>query len=256
VSKLPQHLAVGLLLGLILFAVAKPLHARDSVSVTTGEWPPFISEALPGKGPVLQAVTEAFAIRGVKADVAFNPWNRSLVLAKEGRADTTAVWGPAESREADFLFSDAVLESPLSFFHLKGSDFDWEDYADLRGLRVGVTLGNKYTAAFHEAEEAGVFQTFKSSSEKLGLRALFAGRLDVYVVNRDAGYRIARANHSERFDQLTHHAKPLRVSTYHLLVSRKLKDAQMLVDTFNEGLRELKANGRIDALYKRISPGS
>jgi polar amino acid transport system substrate-binding protein len=255
-SKSMQHLAVAALFAAMAFAIAKPLHARDSVNVTTGEWPPFISEALPGNGPVLQAVTEAFAARGMDAEVAFNPWNRSLVLAKEGRADATAVWGPAESRRADFLFSDSVLESPLSFFHLKDRDFDWQSYEDLRGLRVGVTLGNKYTTAFHEAEQEGVFQTFKSSSEKLGLRALFAGRLDVFVVNRDAGYRIARAHHPERFAELTHHAKPLRVSTYHLLVSRKLKDAQALVDRFNKGLRELKAKGRIDELYKRLNPGS
>lgn len=245
-------LACVLLVGVTGLASAR----AEPVRVATGEWPPFISERLPHGGPVLRIVRDAFAAVEMDVEFMFRPWNRALYMARRGQAAATAVWGPAESRQADFLFSAPVLESPLSFLHRRDRPFDWSSYDDLRGLRVGVVLGNRYTPGFHAAEAEGVFQTFTATTEVDGLRALLAGRVDVFVVNRTAGYRLAREIAPDAPARITHHSKPLRLSTYHVLFAREAEGAAALRQRFNEGLRILREQGRVEAIYKAMEQRS
>lgn len=252
--------ALGLGVGLSTIPTLKQAAAEDAVAnpvrISTGEWTPYISDSLPGGGPVLQVVREALAAEGLDADFEFTVWNRGLKLAEAGRYHASAVWGPSKDRESGFLFSDPVVESPLVFFHLKDADFDWSSYDDLAGLRVGTVLGNEYTPGFETARAADVFTAIDSPSETIALRNLFLGRVDVVPMNVVAGYGVAQKAAPDDVPRLTHHQTPLRKSSYHLLISRAAPAAESLRTRFNAGLRRLKAEGRLQALYESLGLGS
>ena len=68
-----------------------------------------------------------------------------MKLAKDGSWDGSAVWSESEERLQNFFFSDPVVNSSWVFFHLKSYDFDWSDYEDLTGVRVGGTVEYYYS---------------------------------------------------------------------------------------------------------------
>ncbi len=53
---------------LIFVLLGSRAMARDSIRITTGEWPPYISESLPGYGVVSRIVTEAFKLENIRVE--------------------------------------------------------------------------------------------------------------------------------------------------------------------------------------------
>lgn len=56
-------------------------------------------------------------------------------------------------------------------------------------------------------------------------------------------------------EQITHHKKPVRVSTYHLILSRQILKNRDLMKAFNDGLFELKKSGEYDKMLKNFENG-
>ena len=123
-------LAIGLALSCSVGALAQ---TQDTIRLTNGEWPPFLSEHAPHHGFASHIITEAFALVGVEVEYGFFPWKRSFKLAKEGKWDGSAVWWENEERRKLFYFTDLVVPTKVVFFHLKSTEFDWTTYEDLRG---------------------------------------------------------------------------------------------------------------------------
>ncbi len=91
-----------------------------------------------------------------------------------------------------FLYSDAVVPSKFAFFHLKGSNFDWNSYEDLRGIRIGGTLEYAYSKEFDAAEKAGIIKTNRAPSDEIGLKKLLKGRIEVFPGEVWASTRLSR----------------------------------------------------------------
>jgi polar amino acid transport system substrate-binding protein len=77
---------------------------------------------------------------------------RSLEEAREGKYDGTAYWGRNPERDAGFLISDSVLTEQWVFLYSNTAaatrNFDWKEFSDLAGLRIGVAKFNTYTPEF------------------------------------------------------------------------------------------------------------
>jgi polar amino acid transport system substrate-binding protein len=131
-------------------------HAYDTIRITNGEWPPYLSEHLKHYGLASRIITEAFALEGVKVSYGFFPWKRSFILAQNGEWDGTAVWFKSPGREQDFYISDPVIEASYVFFHLKSRRFDWNDVDSLKPYTIGATLEYNYGEAFEQAEKNGL----------------------------------------------------------------------------------------------------
>jgi polar amino acid transport system substrate-binding protein len=144
---------------LILGCGVASAQTSKTIRLTNGEWQPYLSEDAPHHGFASHIVTEAFALVGVEVEYGFFPWKRSFKLAKEGTWDGSVVWVDSDERREYFLYSDPVVPSKMAFFHLKGSDFDWNSYEDLKGIRIGGTLEYAYGKEFDAAEKAGIIRT-------------------------------------------------------------------------------------------------
>lgn len=71
-KKIIIGLAVLLVTALFL---SSPVFAEE-IEFATGEYPPYISESLEGKGVVSKVVTEACRWAGIEANITFYPWAR------------------------------------------------------------------------------------------------------------------------------------------------------------------------------------
>lgn len=232
---------------LVLSLVFSGLLAAAEITLTNGEWPPYLGERLPHHGVASRIVEEAFALEGVAVHWEFYPWVRALRLAENGQRAGTAVWRRSAQREQAFFISAPVVESTYHFLHRKDRDFDWQRVEDLRDLRICATRSYYYGAAFQQAEAEGRLQVSRLSSDEQCLRQLLAGRTDVFPLDKVVALDMLHALFSatER-EQLDFHPRPLHSDSLHLLLSRRMAGNAALIERFNHGLARLRASGKLE----------
>ncbi|MBC9249935.1 amino acid ABC transporter substrate-binding protein [Pseudomonas alcaligenes] len=230
----------------LLFLALCSISRAETISLTNGEWSPYLGEHLPYHGVVSRIIEEAFAFEGIQVKWLFYPWPRALRTAANGNSAGTAVWRRSPEKEQIFFISDPVVDTSYYFFHRQDHPFDWQQISDLQGKRIGGAIDYNYGAAFQQAEKSGQVQMQRLSNEELALRMLLAGRLDVLPMDKVVAFDLLHSKFSaaER-RQLTFHPLPLNSDTLHLLLSRKVAGNEALLQRFNLGLQKLRNSGKV-----------
>ena len=250
--KLVKPVCVILLLSLFPTAAL----AEGTIRITNGEWSPYLSEKLKYYGVASRIVTEAFSLEGIKAEYGFFPWKRALLLAQKGKWDGSVVWSYTEDRAKDFYYSDPVVKCKWVFFYLKTTSFDWKVIDDLRGFRIGGTLGYKYNPDFEAAEEAGRIKVYRVPKDEQNFEKLIKGRIDIFLQDIDVGYEMLNNLFPEEKVRLfTHHPKPIKDTGFHLLLSKQVEKNKEMLTLFDRGLKRLKESGKIEQYLKESRIG-
>lgn len=221
----------------------------NTIRLTNGEWPPYMSEELPYYGLASRIVSEAFALKGIKVEYGFFPWARALQLAQNGDWDGSVMWNESAERDQYFYFSTPVFEERDVFFHLKSYAFDWKEIKDLAGIHIGGTIDYDYGKAFMQAEQANQISVERVSADDQNFKKLLAGRIDIFPVDLEVGLSILHKSFTpEEMAQITYHPLPVNVVDNCLILSKKVARNKELVTLFNAGLDELKASGRLQQI--------
>ena len=235
-------------LALAFSLLAATPSAAETVLLTSGDWPPYYSPALPFGGIANQVVSESFALTGVHVEFEFQPWRRALDTARSGKAAGSAGWLPLGGRERDFLYSEPVFRSARVFFHLKSLPFDWHTLDDIRDLRVAVTLGSVDEFPLEAIMARGNGKLDIAKDYASGMKKLILGRVDIYACNLPVGLFILEQRIDHGANRVTYNPRPIFTETNHLVIRRDYPGAEALMARFNEGLRQLKASGRYDRI--------
>ena len=230
--------------------------SAQSIRITNGEWPPYMSENLKYYGVTSRIVTEAFALEGIKVEYGFFPWKRSFILAQEGKWDGSAVWSKTKEREMDFYFTLPVIHDTTVFFHRKDYPFDWADYEDLKGLKIGATLEYNYGEQFHDALKKGKITVELVSSDKTNFKKLMGKRIPIFVCNIEVGYSLINQMYDkETASLITSHPRPVKQDTLSLILTKKNPKNRQLVEVFNKGIEKLKQTGKMDQYVEESRRG-
>ncbi|MCP3922325.1 MAG: amino acid ABC transporter substrate-binding protein [Desulfobacterales bacterium] len=234
-----------IVLSLVLFYSG--LAGAETIKLTNGEWTPYLSKKMKHFGFASHVVEKSFAKEGIKVKWGFYPWNRSLVLAKQGKWDGSVVWSKNKERQKDFYYSNAqVLHLKDVFFHRKDFPFKWNKIKDLKGLKVGATLGYTYGAELKKAEKSGLIKVQRVKDEVLNFRKLIKGRINIYGVSKNVGYSTLKKNFkSSEVSLITNHPKPYKSSIYHLILNKKSKKNKNFMLLFDKGYKKLVKSGEL-----------
>jgi polar amino acid transport system substrate-binding protein len=246
------------LLLICLFASA-PAGAEGVVRLTNGEWPPYLSEQLPGYGLASRIVTAAFAQQGIKVEYGFYPWPRSLALAKTKEWNGSLVWVRTAERSRDFNFSDPVIDLSSVFFHLKTMQFKWTTLADLAHYSIGVTNGYSYGQPFADAVKQGRLRVEVVPSDELNFRKLLHGRIQLFLDNRLAGQALlARIFTPDEASQIVAGSDYVGTRPLCLMLNKRQPQNAQLMVQFNAGLKKLRDSGELDRMLvdtgDKVSP--
>jgi polar amino acid transport system substrate-binding protein len=227
----------------------------DDITLTSGEWRPYLSEQLPHYGAVSRIVSEAFALEGVTVHYTFRPWARAFAEAQQGKVQGSVVWSegaPGSSRNRDFYFSDLVFEDKAAFFFRKGFPFAWTNIDDLaRRYKIGGVIGYEYTF-----EKLPGVTIDRAPSDELAMRKLLAGRFDVFPSSYGVGMYVLRTQFTpEEAARIASHPGPNVRTRYHLILPRSLKSSARYLALFNSGLKRLKDSGRYDQFLTDLEAG-
>jgi polar amino acid transport system substrate-binding protein len=229
---------------------------RQELSISVGDWPPYLSADLKHNGVIAHLISDLFADEGYHVSFRFQPWPRAYAATASGRFAATGVWMYKNEREADFLYSAPILDEQFVFFHLKSLPFDWRSFYDLTGMTIGGGLGHSYGAKFDAFLDTGKVRMERVPSDMQNFEKLLKNRVVLYPQEINVGYA-ALHNHFTPADiaKVTHHRKPLLNNYSYLLFPRQLEGSQALRDRFNQRLQQYRGSGRYQQYFRDLQLG-
>lgn len=246
-----------LTLGFVMYtALSGQSFALETIHISVGEWPPYVSSDDEHYGLAPKIVTEAFATVDIDVEYSFYPWRRAYMNASFGQVDATLLWVRTPEREKEFAISDVVVSGTAVFFHLKDLDFDWKTFADLKPYRIGGLASASYPWLEKARNEGILLKMDKVDNEEGNFKKLLAGRIDIFSLDVFTAYGFLDKYFTpEEKAQITYHPKVIEKWDYCLLVSKQTKnDGQYIMSLLNEGLQTLHNNGRYNEIlneYKK-----
>ncbi|WP_250657869.1 substrate-binding periplasmic protein [Alkalimarinus coralli] len=238
---------------LLLYIAISPFYsnANETITITNGEWPPYLSQSIDHNGYVSHIVSDAFKLKSINVKYLFRPWKRAITEAKNGAANGSIVWSVTEDRIKDFLFSDPVIIGKSVLFHLKEKPISWNSFEDLAQYKIGGTLGYEYR--FEHAKKVTIERV---ASDSVNFRKLLSGRIDIFPSDKEAGYLILNKQFSvDDITKITYHPVAYDETSYSLMLSKKHPDSVRLLKVFNEGLQALRASGKYQQIIAAQQSG-
>ena len=229
-------------------------NAQDIVTISNGEWAPFLSEHLPYGGVATRIVTAAFAAVGTEVEYKWygDSWERAKRDTEHRQVDFSAVWYYTEERAKTFLFTEPVLDVATAFFYHRDSPFHWDEIDTIAPDKViGVTRGYSYTVEFDAARRSGKLKVQVADRDILNFRKLLRQRIDAFIIGELVGHDLLVQNFSpSEIETLVVHPKKIVEAPMFLIMSENHPQAPTLLARFNEGIRLLKESGEYEAILR------
>ncbi|AZZ92292.1 transporter substrate-binding domain-containing protein [Hahella sp. KA22] len=244
-------------LAILLFVFALHAQARETISIATGEYIPWTSQKGPHGGFISHVITEAFKRQGIDVTFEYYLWARSYEQAKQGLHNAASYWICSEEREEDFYCSEPLAEEDIVFFHLKSTPLEnWSALDDLRSYSIGATIGYTYTKEFWAAAESGMLRVSTVPEDEQNFNMLALNRIDLCLMGPVAGLTLLRQKFPKAIrESITYNPKPLATTRLSLLFSKVHRDSVRLMLMFNEGLKQIRAEGIYDRYMADLLAG-
>ena len=235
---------------LALFLVITLVKAEETLYLTSGEWPPYVSKDSKHFGFASHVVEQAFSKEGVVVKWGFFPWDQAFSLAEQGDWDGSIIWSKTEERERGFEFSSSkIMLLKDVFFHRKDFPFQWNSISDLSGLKIGGTTTYSYGQEFEQAEKSGLLNVQRAATDIVNFQRLMRGKIDIYGSTMNAGYVILHKTFAPaQAAQLTNHPKPYREASYHLILNKKSNKNKSIMVLFESGYKKLIVSGELEKM--------
>ncbi len=230
-----------------------PLEAH-TVTVATGDWPPYVTRSENQHGPLGQVTERVFNEAGYRVSYIFQPWKRSKEQVREGVADVLMPAYCSPDRIKIYRCSDAIITGKLVLFHRSDMPFTWTSVADLRPYVIGGTLGYYYGKAFEAAEQRGELKILRIASDATNMRLLMKGRIELYPQDKAVGLAMLHNLFPpNRWPELTYDEKPLHEQSLHLLFTQQTPRGAALQRVFNRGLKHLRHTGELSKIMSGLT---
>lgn len=223
---------------------------RPVMQLASLEWAPYVGKHLPDEGLTSVIVKAAALQAGMDTQISYTPWSRAVQLGQKDPA--YAGYFPAfylKEREKTCYFSGPLGNSIVGLAAVKNRHFDWKNYADLKGLTIGVVRDYANGEEFDAQVKKEQLKLDVAPSDISNLRKLMAGRVDLVVISKDVLRQLLITEPSLKSGQesIIFHPKEIINFSLHICFQRNergLKYQQLI----NPYLEKLNLR-RIENLY-------
>ena len=263
-SKLNFHSLTGILYSIAFFTMLIPSsqsagqnssESLKPVTVITGEWAPFVTEAEPRFGYISEVVTQTLLAMDKKANYAFYPFFAGYQKTKEGGAFATFPYFYQESRSQDFFYSDPIVKVDYVVFvradKLKKFQ-SVEKLQDLKKFTIAKVSGYAYGKLDPYIKPSGP----DSASEIGAFRNLLENKADYIAASREVGLNIIRQfyfkdQHKFHILKVNKNRSELSWSiNIHVLFPKANPEARTDRDSFNASLKKVLTTGILQNFQK------
>ncbi len=236
-----------LLTGLVLLSPRPALAAE--ILFVADHFPPYqyLTPDGEARGSSYEVVQAVFDRLRIPIQVEFLPWKRAIKTAKKGAATGVFSCGYKKERESFVHYSAPISYATKGIIVKKtyqGSPIS--ALKDLHNVSVGAVSG---FAANQFLNKAGI-PFYNVPALNYAITMLDFERFDALYLTLETGQILAaKAGMAEAFEYIP--LKDFALRPYHLCFSKKLPGYRELADKFNQALGELRASGRLDAIYAK-----
>lgn len=220
-----------------------------SMTITAAQdpWPPFVNKGKGDAGISVEIVTEALASQGHQVQFKIMPWTRALNEVKGGKVDILVATWFTEERTSFLKYSDSYLENSLKFIKRSGDGFEYNGFSSLDGKSVGIIRNYGYGSEFLAATN---FKKPEANDLISNVKKLKAKRIDLTLEDE----LVAKATISGAGMNVSDFAftnSALSVNPIHVTSGLANPKHAEIIDAFNKGLAEIKANGTFDKILAK-----
>lgn len=246
-----------LVLIIVLCLVPVAVFAEE-LPVVCQEFPPYnyLDDDGNVTGSSVEIVTEILQKMGYKADIRLLPWNRAYQAAADGDVAMLFTFSKSAEREKEFFFTDGFAFIEVMFFKRKADNITWETLDDVKDYRIGYVEGYNYGKTLMDAIQNNTFNNTdiiaaSATVDYQQMLKLANNRIDLAVCPKTQCSRIIKMN-SPELDSLDYVNKSIGPKRdFYAGFSKKWPDAEALRDQFNVELEKFKAEGKLDAVFKK-----
>ncbi|WGK82507.1 transporter substrate-binding domain-containing protein [Vibrio aestuarianus] len=235
---------------LLILLVAFNVNAeRQTVYLTSLEWPPYSGARLKENGFSVAVARAAFDIMGYELEVDFNPWSRTV--ASVAKKDLYIGYFPEYFFETDsFVFSEPIGTGPLGFVEAIAKPILWQSLQDLTDYRLGVVQGYKNTAELDELIEKGEVDWEAEIDDRHNIYKVAKGRLDLAVIDVNVfKYLVATDARADILKSRVKMNERLLLDAELFVAFKNTEQGRKWRGVFNEGLKQVD----IDAIAQRLN---
>jgi len=236
-----------LLFFIVPFIVSSTAYGKN-FELATGEWAPYVSEAMPEGGPTAKIVAAALSAAGHTATFQYMPWKRTEVLTQQGKVVGTFPWSMSDSFKDVTYESTPLAHQRMVFFFLKeklqGWDFTGLD--ELKKLKIAGSLGYSYVDIFKDAGITPIYVDNINNS----LKMMITGRADVVPESQLVGWKTIKDNFASDVSKIDSSKTPLFVKPLYLIISKAHPDGEELFKEFEKGFKIIQENGSLKKIQE------
>lgn len=222
--------------------------SEKSLRIAAFDYKPFVNQNVDGHGYIAEIATAALLRAGYDVEYHFVPLKRALVLAQEGDMDGVLGAYYAEERTSFLEYSNPMGDIRVNFFRRKDRNISYTKPADMAPYTIGVILGTSLIKALHQDG----LKVDEAPGNVNNLKKLLAGRVDVFVGTTEWIFYDLRANFSQvEQDQILVIDPPYMIQKVYLTISKKKASFTTIIERFNKGLAQIKADGTYQAILKK-----
>jgi len=249
-----------LLFLLVSFGFATALNAQ-MVEICDDEnlWPPYtIMKGQQVTGAMVEMTDAIFKKIEISHVLHLTPWKRCLYQVENFSGNPpfeVFINGSfSEERSKKYLVSDAIYSTGNAYFY-SNQYFKQRpkinQLSDLQGFSVCGVHGYNYEMYKIKPEQLRV----TASDLHSAFRLLKSGRCEIILNAYSVPFGSLFTDTPMIDDTVSAEIfTELPVQTFHMFVSRKSPRAKFLIDAINESIRELKASGRAESIFKKYLP--
>lgn len=193
---------------------------------------------------VMQELKIPYKIKLIDSD------KRILKEAKQGRVDMIISFSKKSSRMEYLDYPQESYKQITWNFFIRKSDqgkIRFNTFGDLKGLRVGATLGVSYTDEFWNAE----LDLNTVTKNALQIKKLLNHRIDIVPMNTlNTMYEAKYLGHLEQIDYLP---KALKSHSYYNSFPKAstYPNKAIIMQRYDQAIKKLQADGTIQAIFDK-----
>ena len=230
---------------LALTGIISSRAGADELKLTTGEYPPFTSEHIPGGGVVSEIVELVIMEMGHEFVVDYLPWKRGYILSKKGKYVATYPYLLTKEREDEFLYSAPIIEWESKVYVRRDSGIEYNSSLDLLGLRECLPHHYGGLPELDKLHAAGSIKRVSTPYIKSCWLMILNGRADFFVEDVFVADIFRREVLAERSNEVVELQKTISTDYGHIIFPKGFDQSEELVAGFNDTLAKLSERGEI-----------
>lgn len=233
---------------MVLMSVASVCVAEEKIITAAADpYPPFVDQTDPQEGLSLAIIRAAYKTQGYTVKMEFVPWARAKSHTIDGKNDILPdVWSNEENRKT-MVFSEPYAVNTIKFIKNVDDPFDYTGIESLKGKKIGTIKGYGYSDDFKEPKG---FVREDVSDLITNIKKLLAKRIDLTLEDEIvAKVQIAKTDPS-LLSRITFVEKAFDSKNLYVASGLANPRHQEIIDAFNKGLAEIKANGEFTKIME------